>query len=524
MEYGLRADLTLYAGGLGVLAGDYMKAAGELRLPVTGLGLLWSEGYGRQSVGPDGAPQTHAAHTRRDLLEPVGVEVEVDIEGQPVRAAAWRVTESGTAPLYLLEPVDPVHQWITRRLYGGDADHRVAQEILLGVGGVRLLEALGLTVDAYHFNEGHAIFAAHELIRQRMAAGATFAEAREEIRPRLVFTTHTPVPAGNEAHSLEQLERMGATVGLPIDDLRAVGGEPYSLTAAALRLCRRANAVAQLHGKTAVDMWKHIDDAAPIIAITNGVHCRTWQDRRVVAATERSKPIRERRLALWAAHMRAKQELVDAIARRSGAQVLPDRLLIGFARRATGYKRATMILGDTERVGPLLEQRKLQLVFAGKAHPSDASGNKIISDLVAASKRWPGSVVFLENYDMCLGALLTRGCDVWLNNPRRPMEASGTSGMKAAMNGVLNLSILDGWWPEGCIHGETGWRIGDGASADDERDSEALYRVLEEEVIPRYYQGREAWIDMMLASVAMASWRFSATRMIEDYYRNLYAR
>ncbi len=526
MEYGLRSELTLYAGGLGVLAGDYMKAAGELRLPVTGIGLLWSQGYGRQTIGPDGAPVTHASPTPRDWFEPVDVHIEVDIDGETVECRAFRVRDCGTAPLYLIEPADEKHRKITERLYGGTAETRIAQEILLGVGGVRLLQALGIDVEAYHFNEGHAVFAAHELIAQGMAAGASFEEARTAVRPKLVFTTHTPVPAGNEEHSLALLDRMGATCGLPLDRLRGIGGDPYGLTPAALRLTRRANAVAQLHGETARGMWSHVDGAAPIVAITNGVHRRTWQDPRIVAAAEHSKPRRQRRSELWSAHARCKAELLDAVAERTGIDLDPDKLLIGFARRATAYKRADLIFRDPDRVAPWLDSGQLQLLFAGKAHPADDNGNAIIRKLVEASRRWPKSVLFLENYDIDLGAQLTRGCDVWMNNPRRPMEASGTSGMKAAMNGVLNLSVLDGWWPEGCVHGETGWRIGPAqppVDGDDDNDRVALLDTLEKEVMPRYYGNREAWLDMMLASIDMSHWRFSATRMVEDYYRLLYA-
>jgi starch phosphorylase len=293
------------------------------------------------------------------------------------------------------------------------------------------------------------------------------------------------------------------------------------MTVAGLRLATHANAVSQLHGETARKMWSHVDDAAPITAVTNGVHVPTWQDARVRAAVVSEKSLGQRRGELWDAHQRMKRELVAAIADRTGSQLDEDKLLIGFARRAAQYKRAPLILGDPDRIEPLLRERKVQLVFAGKAHPADHGGKQIITDLVRAAEE-SDALVYLENYDMRIGALLTRGCDVWLNNPRRPMEASGTSGMKAAMNGVLNLSILDGWWPEGCRHGVTGWRIGQGEDADDERDRAALYDVLESEVIPRYYGDRDAWTDMMLASVQMSSWRFSSTRMVEDYYRRLY--
>lgn len=528
MEFGIHHQLTLYAGGLGVLAGDFMKAARDLQKPVLGIGLLWNEGYTRQIIGRDGRPRHRAVTTRREHFEPLDLELRVTIRDEHVPLKAYRLSGYPTAPLYLLEPALPRHSWITERLYGGGREHRVAQEIVLGIGGVRLLRALRKEVDVYHFNEGHAVFAAHELMRQERNAGSTFDEALAHVQRHLVFTTHTPVTAGNEFHDIEMLMTMGADAGLSRDELVELGGSPYSMTAAGLRFSRAANAVARLHGETARQMWRDVPGGAAIQGITNGVHVDTWQDARIRAATVPDKPAPVRRAELWDAHQAMKRRLIDEVRLVTGTELRLDGLLVGFARRAAAYKRADLIFGDVEHLDRMLDDG-LQLVFAGKAHPHDMRGKDMVARLVIQARRRPGSVVFLPDYDMRLGAMMTRGCDVWLNNPRRPMEASGTSGMKAAMNGVPNLSILDGWWPEGCVHGKTGWQIGAGEGHADEsedeldtRDRDSLYRVLATEVMPRYDEDREAWIDMMEASIAMSRWRFSSQRMVQDYYAHLY--
>jgi len=532
MEFGVHPELPVYAGGLGILAGDAMKSACDLRLPVTGIGLFWSEGYCHQFVREDGQVEDRYVHSPRSALESLDVEISVHVAGRDVKCRALRVTRYVDSRLLLIEPVAEMDRWITRRLYGGGQEDRIAQELLLGVGGVRLLRALGESPDVYHFNEGHAVFAGLELLREQLAAGLDFESALAAVRSRIVFTTHTPVKAGNEAHSIELLARMGADLGLGRDELVRIGGSPFNMTVAGLRLARRANAVAELHGVTARAMWRDVDRAAPIVSITNGVHQATWQDPRVRAAVAPDKAPERRRDELWRGHQELKGELIAAVEEQSGVRLAPDRLLVGFARRAATYKRADLLLGDPDRLARLIDGG-LQLVMAGKAHPADGEGKAMISRVAVAARRYPDRIVYLDDYDMRLGALLTRGCDVWLNNPRRPKEASGTSGMKAAMNGVLNLSILDGWWPEGCRHGETGWKIGDGegdavelspeeVEAMDRRDRDSLYAVLEGEVLPRY-RDRAAWVAMMEQSIAMASWRFSSDRMVEDYYRMLYA-
>jgi starch phosphorylase len=376
------------------------------------------------------------------------------------------------------------------------------------------------------------VFAGLELLSQARASGLDLDAALASVRQHIVFTTHTPVKAGNELHPLPLMRRMGATLDFSDVELEALGGAPFSMTVAGLRLARHANAVAELHGDTAREMWHHVSDGAPIEAITNGVHVPTWQDRRMRAAAAPERSADERRRGIERAHAAAKGELLDLIEARTGIALGRDGLMVGFARRAAPYKRADLIFTDPDRLERWFGEDRLQLIFSGKAHPADHRGKELVSRLVAAARRWPRNVVFLENYDMVLGAALTRGCDVWLNNPRRPLEASGTSGMKAAMNGVPNVSILDGWWPEGCEHGVTGWQIGDGTevhveggcAASDRRDAEALYRVLADEVLPRFEGDRSAWLDTMSASIAMASWRFSSDRMVDDYYRRLYLR
>ncbi|HEY5920648.1 MAG TPA: alpha-glucan family phosphorylase [Kofleriaceae bacterium] len=531
MEYGLDPQFPIYAGGLGILAGDHMKSVGDLKVPLIGIGLFWDEGYTRQLLGKGGVVEDHYPKTPRDALRRVDAKVEVTIRGKKVPCRAWQVDRYLSSRLYLLEPERDEDRWITQRLYGGGVEDRLAQEILLGVGGVRLMQALGETIDVYHFNEGHAVFAGLELLRQEVFGGGSLPERLARLRQHVVFTTHTPVPAGNEVHDLDIMRKMDADLGFTDTELELIGGDPFSMTVAGLRLARLANGVAALHGETARGMWKEVDGAAPIISITNGVHAPTWQDARIRAALVPDKPRDVQDAQLWTAHETLKHELLVEIERRTGIQFSMQGLLIGFARRAASYKRADLILGDEKGLRRLFDNG-VQLVYSGKAHPRDLAGKSLVGRLLEAVKKHPGKIVFLENYDMTLGALLTRGADIWLNNPRRPLEASGTSGMKAAMNGVPNLSILDGWWPEGCEHGVTGWKIGDPDPKDDpfdekdelrvdRRDRELLHRTLETEVLPAY-QNRATWTSIMRASIAMSQWRFSSDRMIEEYVQRVY--
>jgi starch phosphorylase len=429
------------------------------------------------------------------------------------------VTRFDNATLYLLEPVADEDRWITHRLYEPTIERRVAQEILLGVGGIRALRKLGLDIDTYHFNEGHAVFAGVEMIAERLAAGASFDQAWAVVREQIVFTTHTPIPAGNEVHPLAALRRLGACCDLVDWEMKRLGGDPFNMTVAGLRLSRRANAVAALHGEVSRDMWRDVEDASPIIAITNGVHVPTWQDARIREACGSAT-------GLWATHQVLKAELLAAVKARTGTNLNPEVLTIGFARRAASYKRSDLIFRDPARIEPLLAARRLQLVFAGKAHPDDGEGKRILTTLIAMARKHPDSVAFIPDYDMGVARLLTRGSDVWLNNPVRPLEACGTSGMKAALNGVLNLSILDGWWPEACRHGENGWAIDGGqgpATEQDRRDMHALYGVLEGDVLPAYAD-RDRWVGMMQASIQTVQEQFSSDRMVQEYFSRLYVR
>ncbi|MEO8705395.1 MAG: alpha-glucan family phosphorylase, partial [Kofleriaceae bacterium] len=534
MEYGLDPSFPIYAGGLGILAGDHMKSVGDLRVPVTGIGLLWDEGYTRQVIGKgtgDKLIEDQYPKTARDAVRKLDVRLEVTVRGKKIPLRAWKVERFISSDLYLLEPEREADRWITRRLYGGGAEDRLAQEILLGVGGVRLVEALGLDIDVFHFNEGHAVFAGLELLRTKRFGGTKLPDRMKRLRPHVVFTTHTPVPAGNEVHDLALMRKMDADVGFTDAELESIGGSPFSMTVAGLRLARLANGVAELHCETARAMWKDVKGAAPIVSITNGVHVPSWQDARIRAALVTEKPRSAQDAELWDAHQTMKAELIAEVTARTGVKLKQDTLLIGFARRAATYKRADLILGD-DKVLKKLFDKGVQIVYSGKAHPRDMGGKALVGKLVAAARKHPKQIVFLENYDMTLGALLTRGADIWLNNPRRPLEASGTSGMKAAMNGVPNLSILDGWWPEGCVHGVTGWKIGDPDPKDDafddkdaarvdKRDRELLYKVLEKEVLPAFGK-RTTWLALMRASIAMSQWPFSSDRMIQNYVTRMY--
>lgn len=523
MEYGLQSDFKLYAGGLGILAGDHLKGAKDLNLPLVGIGLRWKQGYTDQRIGADGKPYDCYHNYVYDFLEDTGLKVSVKIRKADILCKIWKTEAFGNAPLYLLDTDLPENEgaWITGQLYGWFGEERIAQEIVLGIGGVRALRALGIPADVYHFNEGHAALAAVELIREKMCSGFSFEEAWRNTRREVVFTTHTPVKEGNESHPLDRLEYMGAFNGLTRDQMERIGGEPFNMTVAGLRLSRIANGVAQLHGETADKMWKTVAGRSPIIAITNAIHTPTWVDKRITEAFEKGTD-------LWAPHMEIKKELVDFTEKRTGSRLDPEKLIIGFSRRAVPYKRSDLIFSKPDVIEPFLENGIIQIIFSGKAHPLDDTGKQIVSGLVAMMKRYPKAVVFLENYDMAIGAMLTRGSDVWLNNPRRPLEASGTSGMKAAMNGVLNCSILDGWWPEACIDGVNGWQIGDGFESTDHavldaHDSDSLYDVVLGKVVPAYYDNRSKWVEMMARSIATTREQFASKRMLEEYYSRMYA-
>lgn len=523
MEYGLESEFKIYSGGLGILAGDHMKGAGDENLPIVGIGLLWKQGYTDQTVNDDGEVIDSYKSREYNDLEDTGIIVNVKIRERNVKCKVWKYSKN-SADIYFLDTYvsgnDGADKWITGQLYGWFGEERIAQEMVLGIGGVRALHALGLEIDCYHFNEGHALFAGFELLREKMFDGSSFKEAVELTREEIAFTTHTPILQGNESHPIERLIYMGANCGLSIKQLTELGGSPFNMTVGGLRLSKIANGVAQLHGKTANDMWAHVDDRSEILAITNAIHKPTWVDEKMEAAAVSGKGV-------WEQHIINKQNLIDFVKNRTGQKLDVDQLVIGFSRRAAPYKRSDFIFGDKTLIEPLLSKQKVQIIFSGKAHPLDEKGKQIVSSLVAMQRKYPQSVVFLENYDMEIGAMLTRGADIWLNNPRRPKEASGTSGMKAAMNGVLNFSTLDGWWPEMCDHGKNGWQFGDGFVSDDveahdKHDLKALYKVLLGEVLPTFYDNRDKWVDMMIKSILDSKDKFAVKRMLDEYWELMY--
>ncbi|MCL4441589.1 MAG: alpha-glucan family phosphorylase [Firmicutes bacterium] len=524
MEFGLDHNLPVYAGGLGVLAGDYLKAANDLAAPVTGIGILWNQDYTEQFIGKDGYPYDVYPDYDFSSVKDTGVTVQLRVRGADVTCKIHMVDQYGNSPLYLLDTNFPgsEHGWMTKRLYGGVAQDRVAAEMILGIGGIKALRALGIDFDIYHFNEGHAVFAGIELIREKMLhRQMSFHEAWKAVQKEIIFTTHTPVEAGNEIWDHGLLRHMEAYNGLNYEQMRELGDDPFNMTIAALRLANIANAVSKLHGQTARDMWGNVYETAPIISVTNGVHVNTWQDKRIREAFEKGDD-------LWEPHMTCKKELTDFVRQHTGAKMDPEAMIIGFARRAAPYKRSELIFRNAEVIEPLLKEGKIQLIFSGKAHPNDTLGKNIIQELVKMDEKYRDAVIFLENYNMEIARLMVRGCDVWLNNPRRPLEASGTSGMKAAINGVLNLSVVDGWVAEGPQHGVSGWllctvcgKLAQKANQD-EQDLRTLYKVLLTEVIPTYYNDKSRWHNMMRASIDMAHYQFSSHRMLREYYDVLY--
>jgi starch phosphorylase len=563
-EFGLDESLPIYSGGLGVLAGDYLKAASELGLPLVGIGLFYRHGYFRQRLDETDRqielyPLTVTTRLPLELV-PMAPVVELagdDGELVPVQLAVWHA-RVGRVSLYLIDThVEGNPDWaVTDTLYGGDRANRLRQEVLLGVGGVRVLRRLGLDPTVFHLNEGHSAFLQLERMRELVEEqGLPAEEAIERLRASTVFTTHTPVPAGNEVFDPELVRAaLGGLVercGLAWEDFLALGRvEPgdkgFGLTPFALRTSQYANGVSELHGAVSREMWhglwpeKRVDQV-PITSVTNGVHQRTWISAELGALLGDTDPQFERARELspqdlWAAHGAAKERLLEFVATTRGVREFdPDVLTIGFARRFATYKRADLLFSRPERLARLLAdaERPIQVLVAGKAHPADEEGKDLIQ-LVVEFAREPtaaGRVVFLEDYEMTLARRLVQGVDLWLNTPRRPHEASGTSGMKAALNGVLNCSILDGWWAE-AYSPARGFAIGgpeveESEAAQDEADAEALYTVLEERVLPAYYERDEAgqpqrWIALMRESIAELGPRFGTARMAAEYVERLY--
>lgn len=590
MEYGLHQSLAIYSGGLGVLSGDHCKSASDLGLPLVAVGLLYKRGYFMQTVDAEGFQQhiyPEYDFTRlplRPVATTTGHEVMVDVPlpGRSVKAKLW-LAQVGRVPLVLLDTDvpenDPSDRPITNQLYVRGREMRLIQEIVLGVGGAKALTALGVEPAVWHMNEGHSAFFQLERLRRRVRGedgpATDLDEGMEEIRRNAVFTTHTPVPAGNEQFDASAIRKYFAAwcdeVGMDMEHLLGLGraheGDgQFNLTALAVRTSSWANGVSKLNGKVASDMWRHLYpevEGDPIIGLTNGVHARTWLGPETQKLLRRRFDLHwEDRLLstdgwsaihdipdkeVWSTHQAQKQRLGRFVRSRLREQYArhgasPDELkavgglfdegalTIGFARRFATYKRASLVFSNIERLQALLghPERPVQLVFAGKAHPADRPGQELVQHIFELSKSetFRGKVILLENYDMRMGAMLVQGVDVWLNTPRRPMEASGTSGQKVGMNGSLNFSISDGWWPEG-YNGKNGWVIGKDVNYDDEaiqdtEDVESLYDILEHQILPLFYDRDEdglprEWIGRMKEAIATLTPTFSASRMVADY-------
>lgn len=590
-EYGIHESLGIYSGGLGVLAGDHMKSASDMALPFIGVGLLYRKGYFRQQIDADG----HQEHNYPDYdlfrlplsrvqdANGLPLTVTVELPGRNLSVAVW-LAQVGRVPVLLLD-TDVAENAvedrpITNILYVRGREMRLHQELVLGIGGVRAIRALGHAPAVWHLNEGHSAFLLAERAREYVAQGLSLDEAWASVRRNSVFTIHTPVSAGNERFDVELVRRLAGplleTGNVPVERVLELGlgmdGDPsqFDMTAFSLRLTSGANAVSQLHAEVANGTWQGITDHR-ILGITNGVHSPTWVGSPVAELLDRhldanlddlDGPTGQDRFwerlervpaqDLWVAHLRQKRELAIFVHGRLRSQLArhgespsvlaevdlaldPEILTVGFARRFATYKRAGLVFSDIDRLAKLLwdADRPVQVIFAGKAHPADRPGQKVIQEIFQRSRsdQLRGRVFILEDYDMRVGRFLVQGVDVWLNNPRRPLEASGTSGMKAAQNGVPNLSVLDGWWDEGYT-GDNGWAIGGremdpDEAAQDWSDAQDLYRLLEDDLIPRYYDRDAAgvpkrWVDVMRRSMATSLWRFSTTRMLHEYTEHLY--
>jgi starch phosphorylase len=596
MEYGLDVSLPIYSGGLGILSGDHMKTCSDLGLPLVGVGLLYRQGYFKQYLNADGYQQEQYPENDwynmpvKRCMDARGqmMKISVELGGQIAIAQIWEA-QVGRSKIYLLDTnIDensPDLKTVTATLYGGDKEARIRQEILLGIGGIRALRALGINPAVTHMNEGHSAFLSFERMREFMAErGFSFLEAQQAVWPTNIFTTHTPVPAGNERFPVSLVERYFKAWAeeFKIDwrDFLALGrerpddpAEDFCMTVLALKTSAYSNGVSRLHGAVSRKMWRSIwpdlgESEIPISSITNGVHPRTWISNTMLDLLDRyfgprfteepsNKDLWDRmnRISdeeLWRAHERRRERMVvfardrlrqqmrrngsgEAQLQRAEDVLSPYVLTIAFARRFATYKRGNLLLRDPERLFKILSDndRPVQVIFAGKAHPNDLAGKELIKSIVhfAQNPELRSRIVFVEDYDMTMARYLTSGADVWLNNPRRPLEASGTSGMKAAMNGVLNCSVLDGWWDE-AYSPECGWAIGKGEIYEDEGlqdeiESKALYDLLEREIVPLFYaRGRDGlprdWIKKMKSSMRVAGKDFSSHRMLVEYSEKFY--
>lgn len=603
-EFGIHESLPIYSGGLGILAGDHLKSSSDLGVPMVAVGLLYRQGYFRQRLNRHGWQEDFYVDNdfERMPLELIKNEqgqprvIELEIRNRIVKVQIWR-TRVGRVDLYLLdtdrEDNDPIDRWLTGHLYGGNQETRIAQEFVLGIGGVKALHAMGIEPSIFHLNEGHAAFCTLEAAWQEMQrSGKSFYDVENSIRDRCVFTTHTPVPAGHDVFSSDLMDSYFAhywlALGLEREQFLALGArrlgdpwEPFSMTVLALRMCRAANGVSELHGQVSRQMWKVLypdrsEDEVPIGHITNGIHVRTWTAPLIAdlysdyLGENWSTQVVDPKLwekvndipdeELWWRHQVLKERLIAhtrsraKMARQARGEnhhaigaadrlLDPNVLTIGFARRFSPYKRGYLLLHDVERALRILgnPDRPVQVIFSGKAHPADEEGKRIIQRLMEWQQQHPqirDRIAFIEDYDIYTGQKLVQGVDVWLNNPRRPLEASGTSGQKVCLNGGINFSVLDGWWCEGYQadadgKGINGWAIGQNAHTSDQElqnriDAESLYRLLEEEIVPLYYD-RDAsglacgWIAKMKASIITNSPKFNTDRMIAEYVAKVYA-
>ncbi len=576
MEIALENAMPTYSGGLGVLAGDTIRAAADIRLPMVGVSLLYRKGYFTQRIAEDGAQTEEPADWRvEDFLQEESPRVNVPIENRRVALRCWRYNVKGVRgfeiPVYFLDADLPGNaesdRNLTGKLYGGDAYYRLCQEVILGIGGVRMLRALGHNeLTRYHMNEGHAALLALELLgeeAEKQGRTSIRGEDIEKVRSKCVFTTHTPVPAGHDRFPMEYLTRvfpnqnsffdlkdassadlmkrvLQAEQAFPDLQQAAKAGASVSMTYLALNLSAYVNGVAKQHGETSRQMFPEV----PIEAITNGVHAGTWAspafqqlfDRYIPSWREDNYSLRSA-LALppeevWSAHLLAKTELLEVVRQKTGLKMDLDTFTIGFARRATGYKRADLILSELDRLRQIAKTAgTFQIVFAGKAHPNDGGGKEIIRRIFHAKKalRKAVHIVFLDDYNLEVGGKMTSGVDLWLNTPQFPLEASGTSGMKAALNGVPSLSILDGWWVEGHIEGVTGWSIGEkrlatagAAPLDNREEADSLYFKLENVILPMFYKERAHYLEVMQHAIAINGSFFNTQRMIQQYVTDAY--
>jgi starch phosphorylase len=530
MEIGLVEHIPTYSGGLGILAGDTLKSCADLKVPIVAVTLLSENGYFYQKVDADGNQiELPINFNAADILEPLPAAASVTIENRTVRIRIWRYSLKGVTGhvvpvLFLDTNLDENSEWdrtLTKYLYGGDNKYRLAQEIVLGVGGVRAIQALGIdSIERYHMNEGHAAMLTLELLRQMKDI--------DRVRKRCLFTTHTPVAAGHDQFELSYARPM-------LPEVTFEG--KLNMTMLALHFSHYINGVAKKHGEVSRRMYP----GYTIDSITNGVHSVTWTSEPFQRLFDKHMPgwrgdsyilrsaLGISKQEIWSAHMEAKSELIDFVNSRYNAGFAYETFTIGFARRQTAYKRPDLLISDIPRLMQIADRAgSLQIIYAGKAHPKDTSGKESIKKIIAAIKTVKGRVkiVYIHNYDMAVGKMMVAGVDLWLNTPRRPYEASGTSGMKAAHNGVPHFSTLDGWWLEGCIENITGWSIGpektEQQESDDEVDRRDLYEKLEEWILPKYYHNRDNWIRTMRSCIAINGSFFNTNRMVQQYVVNAY--